>query len=62
MNYSKRSQINKINMQVRCEALNKIFYKDHLTPFMVLKAVRGSKAIEEVWRSKTVDKTFNPVF
>jgi len=62
MNYTKRSQINKISMQVRCEGLNKIFYKDHLSSFLVVKALKGSKDIEEVWRSKTVDKTFNPVF
>jgi hypothetical protein len=54
MNYPKRSQISKINMQVRCEELNKIFYKDHLSPFLVLKASKDSKGIEEVWKSKTL--------
>ena len=62
MNYTKRTQINKMSIQVRCEALNKIFYKDFLSPFLVLKAVKDSKDIQEVWRSKTIDKTFNPIF
>lgn len=33
-----------------------------MSPFLVLKTSKGSEDIKEVWRSSTIEKTFNPVF
>ena len=62
MAHIQKPQKTKLRMKVRCEELNKIFYKDHLKALLVIKAQRHAKEPITIFTSQTIEESFHPTF
>lgn len=51
-----------IRFNVKCESLNKIFYKEHLDSFAVIKLEKWGKESETVFKSQVVKSSFDPSY
>jgi hypothetical protein len=62
MAHLQKSQTTKLRLKVRCEDLEKIFYKDHLKAVLVIKAQRHAKEPLTIFTSQAMQESFNPTF
>lgn len=62
MIYSPKSQNTQLRLTVRCEELNRIYFKDSLNAVLVIKTQMLAEKPRIVFTSKPVKNCFNPEF
>lgn len=52
MPFTQKSTKSKVKLNISCESLNKIFYKEVLNSFLIVKMEKWGKEPETVFKSK----------